>query len=113
MFLPTEPIKAISQNPKTLIIFSKPKTGKTTAASMLEGNLIVDLEDGAYFLTCLKIQVKTVAELAELVNAIKEKTTKDGKPPYKYITIDSATVLEDVVLPLAAQLYRNTTMGKN
>jgi len=43
-----------------------------------------------------------------LANRIKEQ----GKP-YKYVTLDTVTALEDMVKPLAAKLYRETPMGKN
>jgi anthranilate phosphoribosyltransferase len=89
------------------------KAGKTTAVSMLNNNLLIDLENGSYFLTCMKMQARTVQDLSEIATAIKKKTQEDGQPPYKYVTIDNGTVLEDIALNLGAQLYRATPMGKN
>ena len=40
--LPTKKEKPTRFNPKRLIIYSKPKTGKTTAFSGLENNLLMD-----------------------------------------------------------------------
>ena len=44
--LPTKKVKATRINPKKLIIFGKPKSGKTTCLSQLEDCLILDLENG-------------------------------------------------------------------
>ena len=55
--LPTKKVGPQRVNPKRLIIYSKPKTGKTSAFAGLEDNLIIDLENGADYVEALKIQV--------------------------------------------------------
>ncbi len=107
MQLPTEKVKATSKSPKKLIIFSKPKVGKTSLLAELENNLIVDLENGTDFLDAMKVKCNNYKEIIELAKAIHQA----GKP-YKYITIDTATKLEDLVLPYAKELYRATPQGK-
>ena len=57
MILPQKKVNASRKNPKKLIIFSKPKSGKTTTLAQLEDNLIVDLEGGSDFVDALKINV--------------------------------------------------------
>ena len=37
-------------------------------------------------------------------NAIREKIKETGRKPYKYITIDNATRLEEICLPYAGTL---------
>jgi ABC-type glycerol-3-phosphate transport system substrate-binding protein len=106
--LPTKKVAADRTNPKRLVIYSKPKTGKTTAYAGLDNNLIIDLENGADYIEALKLKVNSLQELLEAGKAIKEA----GKP-YKYITIDTVTALEDMVGPLAIKLYKQTSMGKN
>jgi len=106
--LPTKKVAAERVNPKRLIIYSKPKTGKTTAFAGLENNLLIDLENGADYVEALKVKITSLQELLETGKAIKEA----GKP-YKYVTIDTVTALEDMVMPLAIKLYRATSMGKN
>jgi ABC-type glycerol-3-phosphate transport system substrate-binding protein len=106
--LPTKKVAADRTNPKRLVIYSKPKTGKTTAYAGLENNLILDLENGADYVEALKLKVSSLQELLEAGKAIKEA----GKP-YKYVTVDTVTALEDMVGPLAVKLYRQTSMGKN
>ena len=106
--LPTKKVGPQRVNPKRLIIYSKPKTGKTSAFAGLEDNLIVDLENGADYVEALKIQVNSLQELLDAGKAIKAAGN-----PYKYVTIDTVTALEDMVGPLAIKLYRNTSMGKS
>lgn len=111
--LPKEKIQAKVENPRFLIIFGKPKSGKTTLASKLDNNLIIDLEGGSEFLVALSIQARSVKDLGEIATAIKEEIKQTGKKPYKYITLDNATRLEEICLSYAAQLYKATPMGKN
>ena len=106
--LPTKKVKANRVNPKRLIIYSKPKTGKTSAFAGLEGNLIIDLENGADYVDAIKVKANNLQELKEIGKAIKEASY-----PYEYVTIDTVTALEDMVMPLAINLYKQTAMGKN
>ena len=106
--LPTKKVKADRVNPKRLIIYSKPKTGKPSAFAGLEGNLIIDLENGADYVEAIKVKANNLQELKEIGKAIKE-----ANYPYKYVTIDTVTALEDMVMPLAINLYKQTPMGKN
>lgn len=80
----------------------------------LENNLVIDLEDGYQALSALVIQARSINDFAEIANVLKaEINNNEGKFPYKYITIDNATRLEEMCLSYAAQLYRQTPMGKN
>ena len=106
--LPTTKVKAERVNPKRLVIYSKPKTGKTTAFAGLENNLIFDLENGADYVEAIKLKIDSLQQLLDAGKAIKA-----GGFPYKYVTIDTVTALEDMVMPLAIKLYKSTSMGKN
>jgi hypothetical protein len=106
--LPTSKISAERVNPKRIVIYSKPKTGKTTAYAGLENNLILDLENGADYVEALKIKISNLQELLDTGKAIKEAGC-----PYKYVTVDTVTALEDMIMPLAIKLYKKTPMGKN
>ena len=106
--LPTVKVKGDRVNPKRILIYSKPKTGKTTAYAGLENNLIFDLENGTDYIDALKIKITTLQELLDAGKAIKEA----GRP-YDYVTIDTVTALEEMIMPLAIKLYRQTPMGKN
>ncbi len=109
--LPTERSKPQQYNPKLLVLFGKPKSGKSTIMAALDNNLIVDLEDGYKSLSVMAVQARTANDMLEIAKAIKEKTNKLGKYPYEYITIDNATRLEEICLEMAADDYRKTDMS--
>jgi hypothetical protein len=104
--LPTKKVKAITQSPKNMIIFSKPKVGKTTLLSQLENCLIIDLEDGSDYVDALKVKASSVADIKQIGEAI----VKAGNP-YKYIALDTITALETICIPYAEQLYSKSPMG--
>jgi hypothetical protein len=106
--LPTKKVVAEIKNPKNLIIFSKPKVGKTELLAGLENCLILDLEDGTDYVDAMKYKVRSVKEIKQVGQAIL-----DAGKPYKYIAIDTITALEEMCIPLAEQLYSQTSMGKN
>lgn len=107
MNLPTSKNKPATDNPKLLILFGKPKSGKTTIMASLENNLIVDMEDGSNYVECMAVKAKNISDLKEISKAIKE-----AGYPYKYITLDTVTALEDITLEMALSDYRATPMGK-
>jgi hypothetical protein len=106
--IPKQLIKAERKSPQELIIFGKPKSGKTTILSLLPNCLILDLEGGSNFVDALKIKANTIKEIKE----IGEEIIKANKP-YEYIAVDTITALEEMIMPLAVKLYTDTAMGKN
>ena len=112
LVLPTSKIPAVSVNPKFLIIYGRPKAGKTSALAQLESNLIVDLEGGSQFIDAMAVQARSVNELGEIAQAIRAKNKEVGHNFYKHITIDNATRLEEICLSYAKLLYMQTPMGK-
>ena len=113
LILPKEKNKPKVNNPRFLILFGRPKSGKTTLLSKLDNCLIVDLEGGSEFLEALSIQARTIEDLGNISRAISEEIATTGKKPYKYIAIDNATRLEEMCLGYAKVLYRQTPMGKS
>lgn len=111
--LPTSKVPAVSVNPKFLILYGRPKSGKTSALAQLDNNLIVDLEGGSTFIEALAVQARSVNDLGEITQAIRAKNSEVGHNFYKHITIDNATRLEEICLPYAATLYRQTPIAKN
>lgn len=107
--LPKTKIPAATQDPKRLIIFSKPKVGKSTALANLPGCLCIDLEDGGYdYIDALKVKISSVKELKELCKAII-----DAGKPYQFIALDTISRLEDMVKPLALKIFKETPAGTN
>lgn len=111
--LPTQRRNAQQYNPRLLVLFGKPKSGKSTLMASLDDNLIIDLEDGYRALSVMSVLARSAKELFEVKQALQEKMTKENKIPYKYITLDNATRLEEMALPFAAAKYRKTSMGQS
>lgn len=120
--LPRKKIKASRKNPRKLIIFGKPKAGKSTILSQLDDCLLVDLEGGTSMLDAMKVDVKAEAQangvseldvLKDIIGQLSKQKKETGKNPYKFIALDTVTKLEEMALPLAADMYRNQPMGSN
>ena len=109
--LPTGRSTVENYNPKFLILFGRPKAGKSSLMASLDSNLILDCEDGYRSLPVMKIQVRSAKDFIDVKNLLAKKMTETGKLPYRFITIDNATRLEEMSLTLAAQYYRATPMG--
>ena len=112
LVLPKEKNKPKVNNPRFLILYGKPKSGKTTIAAALDNNLIIDLEGGSEYLSALSVQARNINDLGAISNAIKTEINSTGKKPYQFITIDNATRLEEMCLDYAKVLYMQTPMGK-
>jgi Cdc6-like AAA superfamily ATPase len=122
MILPDKKVPASRVNPKKIILYGNPKTGKTLALSELEDCLIIDVESGSDFVDAMKIDVLNLAReenkkpiiiLKNIINSIAKANKEKGSYVYKYIAIDTVSALESVVLPLANKLYTNTAQGKS
>lgn len=106
--LPTGMVKSVVKSPNNLIIFSKPKTGKTTLIAALPNCLLIDLESGSDYVDAMKIKARNIKELMDIEAAI----IKAGKP-YKYIALDTISALETMCIPYAEHLYSKSPMGAN
>lgn len=111
--LPKEKNKVTVCNPKFSVFYGKPKAGKSSLMASLESNLIIDLENGYQALSAMVVQARSVKDFGEIVTAIRKEIESTGKKPYKYITIDNATRLEEMCMGYAIQLYKSTNQGKN
>ena len=105
--LPMTKVPAEHKSPKNLIVFSKPKVGKTSLFAQLDNALILDLENGTDFIDAMKMKASSIEEIKEIGEAILAA----GKP-YKYIVIDTITALEELAIPYGETLYSRTAMGK-
>jgi hypothetical protein len=106
--LPRKKTSALHKSPKNLILFSKPKVGKTSLLAELEDCLIIDLEKGSDYVDAMKVTASSVED----IKAIGEQIKKEDHP-YKYIALDTITALEEMCVPYAEKLYAKTSMGKN
>lgn len=65
----------------------------------------MDFEQGTTYVDALKVQINSLKELKECIKAIK-----DAGKPYKYITIDTITAVEEMAKPLALQMWQNSPL---
>lgn len=106
--LPTEKVESKVRNPENLIIFSKPKVGKTSLLAELPNCLILDLERGTKYINALKLEANSIDDIKAIGAKIKEQGN-----PYKFVAVDTITKLDEMVVPYAEQLYAKSPMGKN
>lgn len=130
--LPSEKTPRSKVDPTSMVIYSHPKVGKTTAVSMLDDCLTLDLQRGSKFVDILKFDVldytvqvnreleekgkgpiPPIAVLTKFLKQLEDYYKEHGEYKYRYIAVDTLSDLEELSMPLAAQLYRNTPMGKN
>jgi len=104
--LPLAPRKATVNTPKRMIIFSKPKVGKTTTLSKLPKCLILDFEEGSLAIDAMSYPIKKISDVDDVCAAIKE-----AKYPYTFIAIDTASALEEMCLPEAERRYAASPDG--
>lgn len=134
--LPTGKREALRTDPRLLVIYSRPKAGKTTLLSHLPNNMVLDLEGGTEYLDSLSMNIIGLSPPAdESDEAFKYRmSTKDNKGkdkvpeyylmeagkaimmagrPYDFITLDTVSILEDYALNLALNRYKASPIGKN
>ena len=81
--------KAISTNPRVLLLYGAPKVGKTTALSQLDDCLIIDTEQGA---AMVDGYIEEVNNREELIKVLQDAS--DGHE-YKYVAIDTIDKIAD------------------
>jgi|LSQA01.1.fsa_nt_gi hypothetical protein len=98
----------VAGNPRFMVLYGEPKTGKSTICSKLDGALIIDLAEEYEFLDAMKVQVGSFEELKAVMEEIII-----SKRHFPYIVIDNATVLYEYVKPYALKMYKSTAAGKH
>ena len=120
--IPKEIVKSTRINPKSMVLFAKPKVGKTEMAASLPNSLLIDLEDGSDYVNAMKVNVIDIARkegkqplqvIQELIAEIKQANHDKKGYAFKYGILDTVTAAEEMVLPLARDLYMNTPQGRN
>lgn len=110
--LPKEKVVAKSDNPRISVWFGKPKSGKTSVVNALEDNLIIDFEGGSLYIEALSVQARTFSDIREIIKSLSETKKELGKEPYRFITLDSGSAMEDIARSYALKLYQATPMAK-
>lgn len=95
MELPKTIVKASRKDPRLLVLFGQSKVGKTTTLAQLEDCLILDTEQGSDMVDALKVSVNSLKDMGEVYKALLAERKETGKPPYKYIALDTIDNLVD------------------
>lgn len=120
--LPTTKNEKVRVNPKKIVLFSKPKVGKTEALSKLDNCLLIDVEEGSDYVAAMKVNIiekaretntLPIVALQKLIEQIKEANKQKGGYMYRFGAIDTVTALEELVIPYANHMYKSTPQGKN
>jgi hypothetical protein len=106
--LPTKPIPAVVKTPKRMILFSKPKVGKTLITSKLPKCLILDFEEGTLAIDAMRVQIKKFSDIDDVCQAIKE-----ANYPYQFIAADTVSALEELCLVEAERRWASSEEGSN
>ena len=77
-------------NNRLWLLYSTPKSGKTSFAATWDSPLIIDLENGANDISCTRVKPRTLKEL-------KESLTMKELDDYDTIVIDSLDVLYSLI----------------
>lgn len=112
--LPTAPREATRKVPRTMVIYGKPKSGKTSAISNLKNALIVDTENGSAFVKGMVISPPDKYGPVKRYNWLKElatKITSEGKP-YDYVIIDTLSQLDIESEWVGTRKYMSSISGK-
>lgn len=98
--------KATVVNPRVLVVYSVPKTGKTECLSQLENSLIIDFDESSGFYECNAVAVPDLSTYIETMKELKELKIEKGGYPFKFIVLDTITkAMDTVIRALAVQMY--------
>jgi hypothetical protein len=112
--LPTEKSPPELINPTTLVIFGLPKSGKTEALSKLDDNFLIDVEKGSGFAEAMRISVDKnwdPMKKSRWLRAVAKKIRDAGKP-YKYVSIDTFSEVDEWSEWTGTERYMSSSQGK-
>jgi hypothetical protein len=115
IILPTTTRKPTAINPRDMVIYGKPKSGKTTALSQLNNCLIIDVENGTAFIEGMIVSPPVGAGPITRFKWLKELAAaiKDADKPYDYVAIDTLSQLDADAEWVGTRNYMNSIAGKN
>jgi hypothetical protein len=110
MELPLLAKKPTSINPNILLIYSPPKTGKTTICASLPKSLILECEPpGASFVEANYIDLHKASEFNQALDLLD----KTDPGTYDYIIVDTASRLSDWSEIVGTYNYMTSSQGKS
>lgn len=121
--LPQSKVPPVRVSPKRLLIYSKPKVGKTDMLAQLPSCLILDADkdEGAGLYECLRQPVGSTRDVLDVVDAIEAEgmvrhaAGKRGTDlfPYRFIGLDPIDQFEEFAVRSATEKYRKGPLNAN
>lgn len=100
MILPTKPKQQVIPEIKKMILVGPPKIGKTSFLSQFgEHCLVLNFEEGgtAFIKEIMAVDVFNWNALTDVLKALEEAKKEKKGPVYKFIAMDTLTMLTDIV----------------
>lgn len=111
--LPEKRSKPTRLVPKISVFYGIPKVGKTGKCSEIEEALFLQAEPGAEMYECMRLMMDTPALTIQTAQALAAKKKELGRPPYKYIIVDTVDALEDIAIAYQTWLYNKEKEKKD
>lgn len=102
----------ILEYPKHLILYAKPKLGKTDLVSRLPDLGLVDIEGGSDYIKGYTHVVRDADPMVTLANLDKCLDWLIAEQPYKYVAFDTMTALDDLSEIGGTYDYMASSQGK-
>lgn len=99
-----------SNNPRLMVIYGEPKSGKSTTCAQLEGALVIDFADEYDHIIASKTYRVKVHDVDELIK-VKEEIANSGQI-FPQIILDNASAMYECVRPYGLTLYKGTQAGR-
>lgn len=95
------------KNPRVLVVYSLPKTGKTGCFAALEDHFIFDFDLSSGYFACNAVKIDNYDIYIEVMKELKEKYNANNfKPAFKFGIIDTITEATDsVIRAIAIKMY--------
>jgi len=95
--------------PPRIVLYGPPKIGKSTLASTIPGNLLMDYEEGSGYLKVARLKKDEVDTYEKTMNALGELASAEHE--FKCLTIDTVDWMQAVVEEEAARQHSVKSIG--
>lgn len=102
-----KPSKAIL--PPRVVLYSTPKWGKTTFASTIPHNIVLDVEGGSGALSVNRIAKDKLSTFGDLINVVK--AVENENHSFQAITLDTLDWAEQLIFEQAAKEHGKTSIA--
>lgn len=95
--------------PPRLVIYGPPKQGKTTFASTIPNNLMLDVEGGSGAVEIARVRKEELDSFQSVMDVLEQLYTKDHS--FSTVTVDSADWLETLLFEAAAKEHGKSSIA--